>query len=274
MPKKKKPVYRLKDMLVEEVSLVDRAANRRRFLVTKNADESEIGEEIADETPGTSAEEQVEKKTEVSQEAAAFVNSATTIAAKLVEMADSVRKGAKMDKALGEALAEEGAGLLKLGATFAPDLLKSEDEKTKVEALQEELASALKKAEEAEARTLTVKAEGDAKLENALAAIDSLEAQLAELTAVVADGISQSVEKIAKADSEPEEDVLHPAIAEVEALTEQVEALHSQISRQAQTIQRLSKASLYSNTIPVEGSLVEPKTFEGWPADMAEDSPE
>ena len=43
-------VHRLRDMVVEEVSLVDRAANKRRFLIVKRSDEmaedGEVGAEV------------------------------------------------------------------------------------------------------------------------------------------------------------------------------------------------------------------------------------
>ena len=46
-------VHRLLDMLVEEVSLVDRAANKRRFLVVKRESE-DMGKKKTEETPGSS----------------------------------------------------------------------------------------------------------------------------------------------------------------------------------------------------------------------------
>lgn len=48
-------VHRLRDIVVEEVSLVDRAANKRRFLVVKRSDD------MADDESATAADEDVEK---------------------------------------------------------------------------------------------------------------------------------------------------------------------------------------------------------------------
>jgi hypothetical protein len=50
-------VHRLRDIVVEEVSLVDRAANKRRFLVVKRSDD------MADDESATAGDEDVEKAT-------------------------------------------------------------------------------------------------------------------------------------------------------------------------------------------------------------------
>lgn len=58
-------VHRLRDIVVEEVSLVDRAANRRRFLVVKRSgdmpDDGQHGTEVKPEDKGAAAETRVEK---------------------------------------------------------------------------------------------------------------------------------------------------------------------------------------------------------------------
>ncbi len=58
-------VHRLRDIVVEEVSLVDRAANKRRFLVVKRsgdmADDGKLGADVKPEAQGGAAETRVEK---------------------------------------------------------------------------------------------------------------------------------------------------------------------------------------------------------------------
>ena len=58
-------VHRLRDIVVEEVSLVDRAANKRRFLVVKRsddmADDGKLEAEMKPERQGGAAETRVEK---------------------------------------------------------------------------------------------------------------------------------------------------------------------------------------------------------------------
>ncbi|MCP4678730.1 MAG: hypothetical protein GY854_25115 [Deltaproteobacteria bacterium] len=57
-------VRRLLDMVVEEVSLVDRAANKRRFLIVKRSDEMDINEptkeEVSKDTEGKTSPTQTE----------------------------------------------------------------------------------------------------------------------------------------------------------------------------------------------------------------------
>jgi hypothetical protein len=58
-------VHRLRDIVVEEVSLVDRAANKRRFLVVKRSgdmpDDGQHGTEVKPEDKGAATETRVEK---------------------------------------------------------------------------------------------------------------------------------------------------------------------------------------------------------------------
>lgn len=53
MPPQSDKITRLVDMLVEEVSLVDRAANRRKFLVVKRSEPMPPGTEVVQRTDGT-----------------------------------------------------------------------------------------------------------------------------------------------------------------------------------------------------------------------------
>jgi hypothetical protein len=121
MPPENDKVTRLVDMLVEEVSLVDRAANRRKFLVVKRSEPMPPGAEVTQQSDGTytaggTPEPTPKADIALTKDAQGALQGVVESALKMVEDALAMVKKAKVVEEPGE---QDATALVELLATVA-----------------------------------------------------------------------------------------------------------------------------------------------------------
>lgn len=283
---KEKPVTRLHDMVVQEVSLVDRAANKRRFLLTKRGEgmATEQGAELKPDGEGGLTEVGKGAAPNADGDAAPVskVASAKPLLDKLTALADKAKALKPDDEAalwdLAEKLEEVSEGLEHLahGTAKAKGEEPDEDDEKKRKAGKPFPGAAppfgspgnpppTKKGEEPDdvekaGKKMSAKRLG--KLKEIHMALGDLikDVDIKETAAEPTAGPS-----IAKADAEVPEAVAKALQASEATVTE----LRQQVAKQREQIEKLAKAQPAPTSIPVEERE---RTLKGtdvsWPLDM------
>lgn len=283
-----KPINRLHDMETEEVSLVDRAANKRTFIVTKRSDgmsESTQGTELQPDGKG------------------GFTASATTSAASPSFAAVEPPKPADAapvatDKANSGATLEEAVNRLmsvanKVKAGEDPGKLAGEIKAitTMLAAVTEKYPSPTTKDEVPVAPTTTTEPPASVekagrrmakeRLERYKAAVKMLSDLLSELEP--GDGLADpaapatptaGAAQVGKADESASIPVVVTVDPQVAAVVKAVGDLTAIVKKQGETLDRVTKTAPASAQIPVEPKRLAPGVPEGdvsWPLDMNRD---
>lgn len=241
-----KPRARLFDMRVGEVSLVDRAANRRRFIMTKRDDmttrlqadgrggfiEVEVGK--GDEgTPDTGTDA---KKTDDNTDTDTNPDATAKGDADAGKACDG--KGKKSDKSDDDKKGDVAKSISMFGAIAerVVDVAKKLEAGESIpENFDEEVSTMIVEAMKAARMTPSRK-------DRFASALESLQKILAELTGAAAE-----------ADTKKSDDRFAALQGEIDKLTQTVEKQGTTIEKQADTIRQLEGQPARSNALPVEG---------------------
>ena len=252
-------VHRLRDIVVEEVSLVDRAANKRRFLVVKRSDVM-AKPEILDEEDETETEEDVAQKADAADEVAAEVD-AEADAPATPEKAKAPKKK-KQAKGAMPTVTEA----LKRLMVVAKGLQKAPEMDVSVEL--EGVAVLLGKKESDKAPVAKVGARmAKTRLERFHKAVELLSAILEELTdADDVDG-EEAMPTAGAAEAKPTPDAATPSPMVAELVSE-MQKLARVVKRQEEELSGLRQARGVSNAIQVDSARRAEPPEVSWPFDM------
>ena len=269
-----KQLHRLREMLVEEVSVVDRAANKRRFVIVKNQDgrismadgtelranadgsfaktEEAKTEEAAKTEESSTSEEQTD--TEATTEAKSDDTAATEEAAKTEE--------AKTEEAKTEETSDESPLVSALTAATQDDITAA------LKSIGYEVATA-EKTEEAEPTEEPVVKAGARMAKDRFRrfkqAVEMLTSVLSELSPEPDPGVKSAPGKKTKTKTKTKKsDEPDPMIA----LVTQVEGLASVVKTTMGTVEEIQKSRGAGNAVEVEGGSKPPAKDVSWPRDM------
>jgi len=264
---KQDDIHRLLDIVVEEVSLVDRAANKHRFLIVKRSDPMEENHADKAKTPDGEAA-QTAKQTPPEKPAPEAV----------AEKADGAPDESPMLDAAVEALERLTETVETLGA------LADGDAREKIAALAAELRSlADRLAESAGAEPTAAPASDDADLG---VAIESVRATLQRVGSLL--DASKATKAKSEADDEPPKDKTKtekrdpaagddagapaqddPLRKDLAGLADSVRKLVDALKDQAQRLSKLEKRFGLPNSAPVREDHNRPEYEDvGWPMDL------
>jgi hypothetical protein len=249
-------VHRLRDIVVEEVSLVDRAANKRRFLVVKRSD-AMANPDILDEDDET--EEDVAQKADATDAAAS-----SEVDAEVHAMPEKAKAPKKKKQAKGALPAVTEA--LKRLMAVAKGLQQSPNMDVSVEL--EGVATLLGKKDTDKAPVAKVGARmAKTRLERFHKAVELLSAILEELTdADDVDGEEMvPTAGAAEAKPPPEAAAHSPMVAD---LVSEMQKLARVVKRQEEELSGLRQARGVSNAIQVDSARRAESQDVSWPFDM------
>lgn len=251
-------VHRLRDIVVEEVSLVDRAANKRRFLVVKRSD-AMAKPEILDEEDETETEEDVAQKADAADEVAAEADAPAT---------PEKAKAPKKKKQAKDAMPTVTEALKRL-MVVAKGLQKAPEMDVSVEL--EGVAVLLGKKESDKAPVTPVAKVGarmaKTRLERFHKAVELLSAILEELTdADDVDG-EEAMPTAGAAEAKPTPDAATPSPMVAELVSE-MQKLARVVKRQEEELSGLRQARGVSNAIQVDSARRAEPPDVSWPFDM------
>lgn len=269
-----KPLTRLHDMLVEEVSLVDRAANKRRFLLTKRGDEMSKAKEVEVVPDGKGA--LTAKPSEAPSEKEVAPAPASTDPAP-VEVA---KKAKSEDKADGAKPPFPGAA-----PPFKPEgegMKDDEDEEEKRKKAQAAKEKAAKDAasapdEKVQKRGAKMAKSRLEKFRTAVKVLGDVSKALNESSKVLGEVLKEiDVGEMATDDDDDEPvEGRKPAakadgavIAALEKATATVAELGAKLAKQQEQIEKLTKSQPAPTSIPVEKKDDAPRGDVSWPLDM------
>lgn len=288
-------LHRLRDIVVEEVSLVDRAANKRRFLVVKRSDgmsgdNGESGVEKAKKKPAP-GDEQVDeakaKKPPVDEEANDAEKAKDAGCAPADEEPKPKRKAdlalpAELKESLLTTLTQAMERLMALANQIknagepdgeADDASLPDDLGTEIDAIAELLGEATTKRGKRKAAKSEV-AKGGARM--AKDRLDRFQKAMALLSDILKE-ITQSNEESAAPTAGAAEagvqkrgpEAASPAVPGLKELAAGIGELTRVVKHQEEELARLRQARGVSNAIPVDGGgrRVEPQDV-SWPLDM------
>ena len=254
-------IHRLRDIVVEEVSLVDRAANKRRFLVVKRSDAMADANSVDDEEDDTESEDTVVKPKKAAGESEADESADEDTAEASPEKTKPPKKK-KQAKGSLDTVTEALKRLMVVakGLQQAPDM----DVATELESV----ASLLHKKDAAKDPVLKAGARmARGRLERFHKAIELLSTILEELTATDDAEESEAVPTAGAAEAKPVTDTADasPVISELVA---EMQKLARVVKRQDEELSGLRQTRGVSNAIQVDGARrAEPQEV-SWPFDM------
>lgn len=253
-------VHRLRDIVVEEVSLVDRAANKRRFLVIKRSD-AMANPEILDEADETETEEDIAEKAEASDAADSSALDAEADAPATPDKAKAPKKKKQTKGALPTV-----TEALKRLMVVAKGLQKAPEMDVSVEL--EGVAVLLGKKESDKAPVAKVGARmAKTRLERFHKAVELLSAILEELTDADDAGGEEAMPTAGAAEARPTPESATPSPM-VADLVSEMQKLARVVKRQEEELSGLRQARGVSNAIQVDSTRRAEPPEVSWPFDM------
>jgi hypothetical protein len=256
-------VHRLRDIVVEEVSLVDHAANKRRFLVVKRSDAMSDANMENEEDDGAESEETGAKPKKAEREAQVKTSEAADD-----ETPDSASEKPKPPKKKKQAKGTLDAvtEALKRLMTVAKGLQKDPD--LDVASELGEVASLLRKSDVPKEPVTKVGARmARARLERFHKALELLSAILEELTDT-GEELEEVVPTAGAAEAKPDPSMAQEPSPVVTELVSEMQKLARVVKRQEEELSSLRQTRGVSNAMQVDSARrVEPQEV-SWPFDM------
>jgi hypothetical protein len=294
MPVRPKTVHRLQDLLVEEVSIVDKPANRRRFLAIKNEGvgsevvEDDAGNMVADADAKTVDESAAPSTADLFKsiggeleriEKLSLSNSQRQLglegidkalerlyrAASQIDMSrlDDLPEASGLSKLIGNELAEVGKSILAMAGTFSSDPVVSDDEEEAVKVLTSLVEGIEKRSPRMGKKRFT-------QVKEALGVLSQI---IGELESMGAPGApAEPEEEPAKKKPAKKTPAKKADTAENDLILKSVDALSKIVASQKKQLRTLKNVRGQSNVICVDKN-VEPSPPEKvfWPQDMNND---
>lgn len=254
-----KPKTRLFDIRVHEVSLVDRAANRRRFLLAKRDDgmktrlvadgKGGFVEVPVEKSEGASSDDSTDAKTDDGQNMDTDGKPSATAKGEGDGDTDDAKAGGDKSKPTAKAM------LAAVAERVIEVAKKLDDGESIPDTFDDEIASMV--GEVMKAARMTPSRKG--RFEKALEELSKILGELAGM------GDDEKGDKTKKSEADD---------GRLAKLTEQIEKLTSMVAKQAKTIEALESAPVGSNALRVESTErgASDDADVAWPMDMNEEA--
>jgi chromosome segregation ATPase len=260
--------HRLRDIVTEEVSLVDRGANKKKFAVIKNDDGEFVTEEVVEDTKKDS-EEVVEEAEKASLSMTSgmkkeMVGALSSMVEELMSVANKVKSASEgEDDSAAMSFLNKATNSVaeKLRGMCAHKEEKAE-EAEKSEASEEETASEESVPEQSVEETSEVTEKSDS------SQMDALLASVQTLIETVTRNKQEAEELLTKAADE--ETALNSRLSAIEEKLGSVSDTLTKQSNKQKAIKRSQPQA--SNSIVVESDVKESVSEVSWPLDMNRES--